>query len=63
MCGCLLRALHWGPACNPGMCPDWELNQRLQAGTQSTEPHQLEQYVNIFKRNDLGSEHACLVDH
>ena len=28
---------------NPGMCPDWELNQQpfgLQAGTQSTEPHQ-----------------------
>ena len=28
---------------NPGMCPDWELNQRLfgsQAGTWSTEPHQ-----------------------
>ena len=30
-------------ACNPGMCPDWESNWRpfgLQAGTQSTEPHQ-----------------------
>ena len=30
-------------ACNPGMCPDWELNLwlfGLQAGTQSTEPHQ-----------------------
>ena len=30
-------------ACNPGMCPDWESNQwpfGLQAGTQSTEPHQ-----------------------
>ena len=30
-------------ACNPGMCPDWELNWRplgSQAGTQSTEPHQ-----------------------
>ena len=28
---------------NPGMRPDWELNQRpfgWQAGTQSTEPHQ-----------------------
>ena len=28
---------------NPGMCPDWESNQRSfdsQAGTQSTEPHQ-----------------------
>ena len=31
------------PAHNPGMCPDWESNQRpfsSQAGTQSTEPHQ-----------------------
>ena len=30
-------------ACNPGMCPDWELNQKLsgsQAGAQSTESHQ-----------------------
>ena len=30
-------------ACNPGMCPDWELNQRpfgLQASAQATEPHQ-----------------------
>ena len=29
---------------NPGLCPDWELNQwrfDLQVGTQSTEPHQL----------------------
>ena len=28
---------------NPGMCPDWESNQwpfSLQAGTESTEPHQ-----------------------
>ena len=28
---------------NPGVCPDWESNQRLfgsQAGAQSTEPHQ-----------------------
>ena len=31
------------PAHNPGMCPDWESNQRpfgSQAGTQSTEPYQ-----------------------
>ena len=30
-------------ACNPGMCPDQELNWRpfgSQAGAQSTEPHQ-----------------------
>ena len=28
---------------NPGMCPDWESNQRpfgLQTSAQSTEPHQ-----------------------
>ena len=32
-----------GLACNPGMCPDWELNQQpfgSQAGAQSAEPHQ-----------------------
>ena len=31
------------PACNSGMCPDWESNQQpfgLQAGTQSTELYQ-----------------------
>ena len=31
------------PAYNPGMCPDWELNQQpfgSQAGTQSTKPYQ-----------------------
>ena len=30
-------------ACNPDMCPDWELNQRplaLQASTQTNEPQQ-----------------------
>ena len=30
------------PAHNPGMCPDWELNQQpfgSQADTQSIEPH------------------------
>ena len=30
-------------AYNPGMCPDWELNQQLfgsQASAQTTEPHQ-----------------------
>ena len=29
-------------ACNPGMCPDWEISQHpfgLQAGAKSTEPH------------------------
>ena len=45
MCGRLSCAPQWRPdlAHNPGMCPDEELNQRplrLQAGAQSTEPHQ-----------------------
>ena len=45
MCGCLLSAPYWGLDLvgKPGMCPDWEWNQRpfgLQAGAQSTEPHQ-----------------------
>ena len=40
-------------ACNPGMCPDWDLNQRpfaLQAGTQSTEPHQPGSLYIFFKK-------------
>ena len=44
MCACLSCVPYWGPGLQPpGMCPDWELNQRpfgLQAGTQSTESHQ-----------------------
>ena len=31
------------PACNPGMCPDWDSNWQpycSQAGAQSTKPHQ-----------------------
>ena len=36
---------------NPGMCPNWELNQQpsdSQAGTQSTEPHQPRLLLYIF---------------
>ena len=44
MCGCLSRAPPTGGlTLNPGMYADWESNQwsfGLQAGTQSTEPHQ-----------------------
>ena len=39
------------PARNPGMCPDWELNQwpfGSQACTQSTEPHQPGLQMTIF---------------
>ena len=46
MCGCLSRAPHTGDlACNPGLCPEWELNWKpfgLQASAQSTEPQQPE---------------------
>ena len=37
---------------NPGMCPDWESNQRpfgSQAGAQSTEPHQ----PGLFSNTDF----------
>ena len=41
---------------NPGMCPDWESNQQsfiLQAGAQSTEPHQPGQkYVSSKNLNN-----------
>ena len=51
MCGCLLRAPTGDLAHNPGVCPDWELNQRpfcLQAGTQSAEPYQPGLCAKIF---------------
>ena len=38
-------------ACNPGMCPDWELIQQpfgSQASAQSTEPHQLGLKINKY---------------
>ena len=38
-------------ACNPGMCPDWESNQRplgSQAGAQSTEPHQQGLFCQLY---------------
>ena len=38
-------------ACNPGLCPDWELNWwpfGSQARTQSTEPHQLGLKIKMF---------------
>ena len=55
-------------ACNPGMCPDWELNQQpfgLQAGTQSTEPHhQGNIYIfNISFNESIHSMYLQLVSH
>ena len=46
-------------ACNPGMCPDWELNQLLfgsQVHAQSTEPHQpgLKLYIYSHAYHNFG---------
>ena len=44
-------------ACNPGVCPDWESNQRpfgSQASAQSTEPHQLGNIVLFLKQITCG---------
>ena len=38
------------PACNPGMCPDWELNWRpfvSQVSAQSTEPYQPGLFLSV----------------
>ena len=48
-------------ACNPGMCPEWELNQwplGSQASTQSTEPYQPGQMnkIHIFLKTSY-----CLI--
>ena len=40
--------------CNPGMCPDWESNQRpftLQDGAQPREPHWSGLYLLFEKTN------------
>ena len=40
-------------ACNPGICCDWELNQRhfdFQACAQSTEPHQPGKHATDLKK-------------
>ena len=53
MCDCLTHTHPTGDlACNPGICPYWKLNCQpfgLQAGTQSTEPHQPGQIYDIFE--------------
>ena len=53
------------PASNPGTCPDWESSQRpfgLQAGTQSTEPHQpgLKLFINIMIVKMVPTSQTCL---
>ena len=59
MCGCLLHSPLGDLARNPGMCPDWESNQRpfgSQAHTQSTELHQpglfFKNYFLLFIRRE-----------
>ena len=58
-------------ACNPGMCPDWELNQwpfSLQTDAQSTEPSQLGlngvfsvgTHIGMLSTFSLGSERHIL---
>ena len=45
---------------NPGMCPDWESNQRpfgSQARTQSTEPHQQLSFLKKSSDPTLLSNH------
>ena len=57
-----------GLAHNPGMCPDWESNQRpfgSQAGTQPTEPHQPGKILIIFRERGRegerkGERHQCV---
>ena len=60
MCGCLSCTPTGDPACNPGMCPDWESNWQpfgLQAHAQSTELHKpglfllfLKLWITYWKR-------------
>ena len=41
---------------NPGICPDWELNQQpfdLQAHAQSTEPHQQGKRISFLIKEAL----------
>ena len=56
-CVAALHALSTGDlAGNLDMCPDWELNWRSsgsQAGTQSTEPHQLRFKTLILKYTNI----------
>ena len=49
-------------ACNPGMCPNWESNRQpfgSQAGTQSTELHQLGQ-LSYFLKIHIGGGQKVL---
>ena len=60
---CLSHTPNWGVlAYNPGLCPDWELNQRpfgSQAGIQSTEPYHPGQTYIFFL---FGTTHTNLLD-
>ena len=61
MYGCLLLTLTGDLACNPGMCPDWELNQQpfgSQVSTQSTESHQPGPNEHFLKREFCNNFYA-----
>ena len=50
---------------NPGMCPDWQLNQRpfgTQADTQSTEPQQpgLKIILCVVFKQNIGFTDLCV---
>ena len=64
MCGCLSHAPIGDLAINPGMCPDWESNQRafgLQAHAQSTELHQLGIYLFLERGEGREKERETLM--
>ena len=47
---------------NPGMCPDWELNQQhfgQQASAQSTDPHQPGHKINLLFISSFSTEFPC----
>ena len=63
-CVCLLGALINDLACNPGMCPDWELNWQcfgLQACAPSTELHQPGPTIAVLKRKVCMTNCSCKV--
>ena len=56
MCACLSPGPHWDLAQNPGMYPDWELNQQpfgLQARAQSSDINQPGPKENFKNKNKI----------
>ena len=66
VCGCLLCTPNWDLAHNPGVCPDWEWNWPpfgLQAGSQSTKPHQPGQNSHFYSSCSVNSGHAIILSY